>query len=115
MSATVAGVQTRRSLWKTMRANQDTTFTQMDGQARPGAITMPATPCSRLDDGGFIMVALLIGIAVAAVWMAALLPSWRQQVVRERETELIFRGQQYARAIRLYQQQMGGALPTSFD
>ena len=56
-----------------------------------------------------------IGIAIASVWMAAALPSWRQQVIREREAELIFRGQQYARAIRLYQQQMGGALPSSFD
>ena len=87
----------------------------MDGQAGRRAVVTPADPCSRLDDGGFILVALLIGIAVASVWMAALLPSWRQQVIRERETELIFRGQQYARAIRLYQQQMGGVLPTSFD
>ncbi len=70
---------------------------------------------SRLDDGGFVLVALLIGIAVASIWMAAALPSWRQQVIRQREHELIFRGQQYARAIRLYQAQMGNTLPTSID
>ncbi len=70
---------------------------------------------SRLDDRGFILVALLIGIAVASVWMAALLPAWRQQVIRGRETELIFRGEQYARAIWLYRQKMNGALPTNLD
>jgi type II secretory pathway pseudopilin PulG len=86
----------------------------MDGQARAAAATPPENR-SRLDDGGYILVALLVGIAIASVWMAAALPSWRQQVIREREAELIFRGQQYARAIRLYQQQMGGALPSSFD
>jgi type II secretory pathway pseudopilin PulG len=70
---------------------------------------------SRLDDGGYILVALLISMAIAAVWLTAALPSWRQQVMREREAELIFRGEQYARAIRLYQQQMGGRLPSTLD
>jgi type II secretory pathway pseudopilin PulG len=70
---------------------------------------------SGLDDGGYILVALLISMAIAAVWLTAALPSWRQQVMREREAELIFRGEQYARAIRLYQQQMGGTLPSTLD
>ena len=69
----------------------------------------------RSDDGGYILVALLVSIAIASVWMSAALPSWRQQVVREREAELIFRGEQYAQAIWLYQQKMGGALPASLD
>jgi len=57
---------------------------------------------TRFDDGGFIMVVLLISMAVAAVWMAAALPSWRQRAQRERELELAFRGEQYARALALY-------------
>jgi type II secretory pathway pseudopilin PulG len=68
-----------------------------------------------LDDEGYILVALLIGMAIAAVWMGALLPAWRQQIIRERETELVFRGEQYARAILLYSQKMNGALPSSMD
>jgi type II secretory pathway pseudopilin PulG len=58
----------------------------------------------QLDDGGFIMVALLVGIAISAIWMTALLPAWHQQETREREAELIFRGEQYARAIYLFRQ-----------
>lgn len=61
------------------------------------------------------MVAMLIAIAVAAIWMSAALPSWRQQMIREKEADLIFRGEQYARAIHLYRQKNNGALPQSFD
>jgi type II secretory pathway pseudopilin PulG len=56
-----------------------------------------------LDDRGYILVVLLIAMAVAAVWIGAALPAWRQQAMREKELELIFRGEQYARAIALYQ------------
>jgi type II secretory pathway pseudopilin PulG len=68
-----------------------------------------------LDDGGYIMVVLLIGMAVSAVWMGAMLPSWRQQVVRQKEAELIFRGEQYARAIALYWRKNNQTLPPSID
>jgi hypothetical protein len=63
-------------------------------------------------DDGFVMVALLVSIAVAAVWMGTLLPSWRQQATREREAELAFRGESYARAIYLYRQKTGNLPPT---
>ena len=53
-------------------------------------------------DEGFIMVALLVSMAVAAVWMTVLVPAWRQQALRQKEDDLIFRGEQYARAIALY-------------
>lgn len=72
-------------------------------------------PARKLDDGGYIMVVLLIGIAVSAVWMGAMLPAWRQQAVRQKEAELIFRGEEYARAIALYWRKNNQTLPTSFD
>jgi hypothetical protein len=60
------------------------------------------------------MVVLLIGMAVTAVWMGAMLPAWRQQALREKETELIFRGEEYARAFaRFYAK--NGTLPPSVD
>jgi type II secretory pathway pseudopilin PulG len=67
------------------------------------------------DESGFVMVALLVAMAVSAVWMAALLPAWRQQAIREKEAELIFRGEAIARAIYLYRQERGGALPPDIE
>lgn len=62
------------------------------------------------------MAALLIGMSVAAVLMTAVMPAWKQMVRRERESELIFRGQQYARAIGLFQKRAGpGVLPPNLD
>jgi len=61
------------------------------------------------------MVVLLIGMAITAIWMSAALPAWRQQVQRQREEDLIFRGEQYARAIVIYQQKNNGAFPPNID
>jgi type II secretory pathway pseudopilin PulG len=65
---------------------------------------------------GYAMAALLVGLAVMAVLMSAALPAWRHQARREKEAELAFRGEQYVRAIQLYQAKMGpGMFPPSFD
>lgn len=62
------------------------------------------------------MVALLVGMSVAAVLVTVAMPSWQQMVRREKEAELVFRGQQYARAIGLFQKRSGpGVLPPSVD
>ena len=70
---------------------------------------------SALDDRGYIMVVLLIAMAVTAIWMSAALPAWRQQAQRAREDDLVFRGEQYARAIVTYQKKNQGALPPNID
>src|SRR3954452_18266186 len=65
---------------------------------------------------GYAMAALLIGMSVAAVLMTAVMPVWKQATRRERESELIFRGQQYVRAIGLFQKKSGpGVLPPNLD
>jgi len=61
------------------------------------------------------MAALLVAMAVMAVLMSAALPVWRHEAQREKEEELVFRGQQYIRALRLYQARTPGAMPTSVD
>ena len=66
-------------------------------------------------DRGFLMVALLIAMAVVAIWMTAALPSWRQQAQREKEEELIFRGEQYAMAIALFQYKNNNVPPQDID
>ena len=62
------------------------------------------------------MVALLVALSIMAVLMTVAMPTWRQAAQREKEAELIFRGQQYARAIGLFQKKAGpGVLPPSID
>jgi type II secretory pathway pseudopilin PulG len=60
------------------------------------------------------MAALLVALAVMAVLMSVALPVWRHEAQREKEAELVFRGQQYIRAIRLFQMKTQ-SLPTSVD
>ena len=83
--------------------------------AGQGASASPGPGRSSSDDRGYILAVLLIGMAVAAVWMSAALPAWRQQVTRQRELDLIFRGEQYARAVALYVMKNNCALPTNVD
>jgi type II secretory pathway pseudopilin PulG len=62
------------------------------------------------------MVALLIAMSIMSVMMTVVMPVWHQMAQREKETELIFRGQQYARAIGMFQRRAGpGALPPTLD
>ena len=63
---------------------------------------------------GYAMAALLVGMSVMAVAMSMLLPAWRTMAQREREAEFVFRGNQYARAIRLYNQARN-AYPPDID
>jgi len=77
----------------------------------------------RQSEHGYALVALLAVMTVLAIVALAAAPSIRQQAVREREREAIFRGEQLAEAIRvyhLYQTRLGrppgpAALPTSMD
>ena len=62
-----------------------------------------------------MMAALLVSMAVMAIAMTALMPAWRTMAQREKEAELIFRGEQYARAVGLYQRKYAGAFPPSLD
>lgn len=61
---------------------------------------------------GYTLVAVVVFIAVLTILIAAVAPSISTIMRRERETELIFRGKQYARAIVLFQRRHG-RYPTS--
>src|SRR5687768_12130665 len=66
-------------------------------------------------DRGYAMAALIVAMSVMAIMMSIALPVWRTAAQREREAELIFRGEQYARAVELYQRKYAGAFPPSLD
>jgi type II secretory pathway pseudopilin PulG len=61
------------------------------------------------------MAALLVGLGVMAILMSVALPVWRTAARREKEAELVFRGEQYARAVALFQRKFAGAYPPSID
>ena len=77
----------------------------------------------RPHERGYTLVALLALMTVLAIFALAAAPSLRQQALREREREAIFRGEQVADAIRVYysyqQSRLGRSgipgLPTSMD
>jgi len=64
---------------------------------------------------GYAMAAMLIMISLLGIAMIALLPVWRQQSQREKEAELAFRGEQYARAIYLFRTRNGNQPPPNID
>ena len=66
-------------------------------------------------EAGYAMAALLVGLSVMAVLMSMALPVWTTFNKREREAELIWRGQQYARAIGLFQRKYANTYPPNVD
>ena len=61
------------------------------------------------------MAALLVALSVMAIVLSVALPAWSHLIRREKEEELIFRGNQYARAINLYQRKFANASPATLD
>ena len=61
------------------------------------------------------MGTLLVSIFIMSLITSMALPVWHHVAQREREAELIFRGQQYARAIALWQRQRPGSTPEDLD
>ncbi|HEX2461046.1 MAG TPA: type II secretion system protein [Vicinamibacterales bacterium] len=61
---------------------------------------------------GYAMAALLVALSVMSIMLATALPVWRTMVQREREAELVFRGEQYVQAIELFSRRTGGFPPS---
>lgn len=76
---------------------------------RPSHLTTPASPeaSARSGEEGYTLVALAIAVAILAILVGAALPMWSTLAQRQKEEELIFRGWQYAEAIRVFQQRHG--------
>ena len=80
----------------------------------------PAASSSRSSDDvkndkGYAMAALLVGMSIMAIFLSMALPAWKTQAQREKEEELVFRGQQYARAIVLFQRKYANTFPPNLD
>src|SRR6185295_13132739 len=65
-------------------------------------------------DAGFSLAALIFFATAASIFIAAAVPAYQMQAKRELEAELIFRGEEYTRAIQKYQRRFG-VYPSSVD
>jgi type II secretory pathway pseudopilin PulG len=62
-------------------------------------------PQGRISDGGFALLIVMMLAVILLISLTAALPSVYTEGQREKEEELIFRGNQYARAIALFRRQ----------
>jgi len=66
-------------------------------------------------ESGYAMAALIVGLAVMAVMMTVAMPVWKQMAQREKEEELVFRGEQIAHSIGMFQKKYANAYPPTID
>ena len=59
------------------------------------------------NDRGFALAALIIFLTALSISLAVAVPPYQMQAQRELEQELIFRGEEYVRAIQKYQRTYG--------
>ena len=70
---------------------------------------------SRKSESGSILIILMIGAAVAAIMLATASQSWSTAQRRDKEEELIFRGEQYVYALIAYRKDHNGQVPTNLE
>ena len=63
---------------------------------------MQLAQATRSSERGFAMAGLLVAIALLSLALSVAMPTWKTMAQREKEAELIWRGQQSDRAIQLY-------------
>lgn len=59
-------------------------------------------PARKRSEAGYNMVMLIVALTVLNIMVAAMMPLMSTEIQREKEEELIFRGFQYAEAIRIF-------------
>ncbi len=69
---------------------------------------------ARKQESGYALILVMFFLALLVVGLAAAAPTVLSNLLRERETEMIWRGNQYARGIRLYFSKMK-RFPTGLD
>jgi type II secretory pathway pseudopilin PulG len=69
----------------------------------------------RREERGYAMAALIIAMAVMAIVMTAAMPVWKHLAQREKEEELVFRGESIAHAIGMFQRRSANAYPPNID
>jgi len=73
----------------------------------------PTTPGDRARQRGYVLIILMMAVFVLSLGFLIAVPVWQTELQREKEEELIFRGKQYAEAVRIYVQKNPGRFPSS--
>jgi type II secretory pathway pseudopilin PulG len=81
---------------------------------------MVKPPCVRrpplcAGESGYAMVAMLVAMSVMGIMLSVALPAWHTAARREKEAELVFRGEQYARALAMFSRKYPNASPPNVD
>jgi Tfp pilus assembly protein PilE len=53
---------------------------------------------------GYLVIMLMMAVFVLTLGLLIAVPVWQTELQREKEEELIFRGKQYAEAVRIFVQ-----------
>jgi len=68
---------------------------------------------SRRNEDGYVLLTLILMVSLLILAAAAIVPTISFEIRRDREEEMIHRGVQYSRAIRIYFKKLGAILPSS--
>lgn len=69
----------------------------------------------RRNEDGTLLVIIMVGVAIGSIALTVATQSWSTTVRREKEQELIFRGNQYVTAILAYRKEHGGQFPLTLE
>jgi hypothetical protein len=64
---------------------------------------------------GYILIMLLVIITIMGIGLMVAVPVWQTEIQREQEAELIFRGNQYVEAVRIFQTKNPGRFPKTLE
>src|SRR6266511_1077862 len=70
---------------------------------------------SRERQSGYMLLLLMLAVAMLSITMLSVATNYRQSIRRDREVEMIHRGAQYVRAVRLYCRKNNSSYPPSID
>jgi type II secretory pathway pseudopilin PulG len=74
-----------------------------------------ATRKHRRGEEGTLLVIIMVGVAIGSIALTVATQSWSTAVRRDKEQELIFRGNQYVTAILAYRKDHGGQFPLTLE
>ena len=71
-----------------------------------------STPNGHRNEQGYMLLYLLFLVAILSISLVTIVPKLKFVLQREREQEMVHRGEQYRRAVRRYYRKMGAYPPT---